>query len=49
VAHDLKPGLDTHGRAERELLDAWRESIATTFLMGGDAAMVRAAAELVPG
>ena len=30
-------------------LDAWRESIATTLLIGGDAAMVRTAAELVQG
>jgi alkanesulfonate monooxygenase SsuD/methylene tetrahydromethanopterin reductase-like flavin-dependent oxidoreductase (luciferase family) len=33
----------------RHDLDAWRESIATTLLVGGDAAMVRAAAELVLG
>ena len=30
-------------------LEAWRESIATTLLIGGDAAMVRQAAELVLG
>ena len=28
-------------------LEAWRESIATTLLVGGDAAMIRKAAELV--
>jgi F420-dependent oxidoreductase-like protein len=33
----------------RHDLDAWRESIATTLLIGGDAAMVRQAAELVLG
>ena len=33
----------------RHELDAWRESIATTLLIGGDAAMVRTAAELVLG
>ena len=31
----------------RDELDAWRDSIATTLLIGGDAAMVRKAAELV--
>jgi F420-dependent oxidoreductase-like protein len=33
----------------RHDLDAWRESIATTLLVGGDAAMIRRAAELVLG
>src|SRR6478609_9502516 len=33
----------------RDDLEAWRESIATTLLIGGDAAMVRQAAELVLG
>ena len=33
----------------RDDLAAWRESIATTLLVGGDAAMVRQAAELVLG
>ena len=33
----------------RHDLEAWRESIATTLLVGGDAAMVRRAAELVLG
>jgi alkanesulfonate monooxygenase SsuD/methylene tetrahydromethanopterin reductase-like flavin-dependent oxidoreductase (luciferase family) len=33
----------------RHDLEAWRESIATTLLIGGDAAMVRRAAELVLG
>ena len=33
----------------RHDLEAWRESIATTLLIGGDAAMVRQAAELVLG
>ena len=33
----------------RRDLEAWRESIATTLLIGGDAAMVRQAAELVLG
>jgi len=33
----------------REELEEWRESIATTLLVGGDAAMVRRAAELVLG
>ncbi len=33
----------------RQELDAWRESIATTLLVGGDAAMARTAAELVLG
>ena len=33
----------------RHDLDAWRESIATTLLVGGDAAMVRRAAGLVLG
>jgi len=33
----------------RHELEAWRESIATTLLVGGDAAMVRKAAELVLG
>ena len=31
----------------RQELEAWRESIATTLLVGGDAAMIRKAAELV--
>ena len=30
-------------------LDAWRESIATTILISGDAAMLRRVAELVRG
>jgi hypothetical protein len=30
-------------------LDAWRDSIATTLLIGGDAAMIRRVAELVRG
>jgi Luciferase-like monooxygenase len=33
----------------RHDLEAWRESIATTLLIGGDAAIVRQAAELVLG
>jgi hypothetical protein len=33
----------------RDDLEAWRESIATTLLIGGDSAMVRQAAELVLG
>jgi F420-dependent oxidoreductase-like protein len=33
----------------RHDLDAWRDSIATTLLIGGDAATLRAAAELVLG
>ena len=33
----------------RDDLEAWRESIATTLLIGGDTAMVRQAAELVLG
>ena len=33
----------------RHDLEAWRESIATTLLVGGDVAMVRRAAELVLG
>jgi F420-dependent oxidoreductase-like protein len=33
----------------RDDLEAWRESIVTTLLIGGDPAMVRAAAELVLG
>ena len=33
----------------RHDLEAWRESIATTLLVGGDASMVRRAAELVFG
>ena len=33
----------------RDELDAWRESIATTLLIGGDAAMIRRVAELVNG
>ena len=33
----------------RDELEAWRESIATTLLIGGDAAMVRRVAELVNG
>ena len=33
----------------RHELEAWRESIATTLLIGGDAAMVRKAADLVLG
>jgi F420-dependent oxidoreductase-like protein len=33
----------------RHDLEAWRESIATTLLIGGDTAMVRQAAELVLG
>ena len=33
----------------RHDLEAWRDSIATTLLVGGDAAMVRTAAELVLG
>jgi hypothetical protein len=33
----------------REDLDKWRESIVTTLLISGDAATLRAAAELVLG
>ena len=33
----------------RHDLDAWRESIVTTLLVSGDAATLRAAAELVLG
>ena len=33
----------------RDELDAWRESIATTLLIGGDAATIRRVAELVNG
>ena len=33
----------------RDELDAWRESIATTLLIAGDAAMIRRVAELVRG
>jgi F420-dependent oxidoreductase-like protein len=33
----------------RDQLEAWRESIVTTLLVGGDAQMIRAAAELVLG
>jgi alkanesulfonate monooxygenase SsuD/methylene tetrahydromethanopterin reductase-like flavin-dependent oxidoreductase (luciferase family) len=33
----------------RDELDGWRESIATTLLIGGDAAMIRRVAELVRG
>jgi F420-dependent oxidoreductase-like protein len=33
----------------RDELEAWRESIATTLLIGGDVSMVRKAAELVLG
>jgi F420-dependent oxidoreductase-like protein len=33
----------------RHELDAWRESIATTLLVGGDVNMIRSAAELVLG
>ena len=33
----------------RDELDAWRESIATTMLISGDAAMLRRVAELVLG
>jgi len=33
----------------RDELDAWRESIATTLLIGGDANMIRRVAELVNG
>jgi F420-dependent oxidoreductase-like protein len=33
----------------RDELDAWRESIATTLLIAGDAAMIRRVAELVKG
>jgi F420-dependent oxidoreductase-like protein len=33
----------------RDELDAWRESIATTLLIGGDAATIRRVAELVHG
>ena len=33
----------------RDELDAWRESIATTLLIAGDAAMIRRIAELVRG
>ena len=33
----------------RDDLEAWRESIATTLLIGGDATMMRTAAELVLG
>ena len=39
-------GPEDKVRAE---LQEWRESIATTLLVGGDAAMVRRAAELVLG
>jgi hypothetical protein len=33
----------------RDELDAWRESIATTLLIGGDVNMIRRVAELVNG
>src|SRR5207248_11251613 len=33
----------------RDELEAWRESIATTLLISGDAALLRTAAELVLG
>jgi hypothetical protein len=33
----------------RHDLEAWRESVATTLLVGGDPAMLRTAAELVLG
>jgi hypothetical protein len=33
----------------RDDLDAWRESIVTTLLVGGDAATLRRVAELVLG
>jgi hypothetical protein len=33
----------------RHDLEAWRESSVTTLLIGGDAAMLRAAAEVVLG
>ena len=33
----------------RHDLEAWRDSIATTLMIGGDAALVRTAAELVRG
>ena len=33
----------------RDDLEAWRESIVTTMLVGGDAAMLRRVAELVHG
>ena len=33
----------------RDDLEAWRESIVTTLLIGGDAAMIRRVAALVNG
>jgi hypothetical protein len=33
----------------RDDLEAWRESVVTTLLVGGDAAAIRQAAELVLG
>ena len=51
VPTKLVEDLALIGPAEkiRHDLEAWRESIATTLLIGGDAAMVRQAAELVLG
>lgn len=48
---ELVEKLSLIGPAEkiRHDLDAWRDSIATTLLVGGDAAMIRQAAELVLG
>ncbi len=40
--------IGTHDRVRHDL-DAWRESVATTLMIGGDVAELRAAAELVLG
>jgi len=51
VPTKLVEGLALIGSADkiRHDLDAWRESIVTTLLVGGDAATVRQVAELVLG
>ncbi|HET9125416.1 MAG TPA: LLM class F420-dependent oxidoreductase [Solirubrobacteraceae bacterium] len=51
LPRDLLEQLTLIGPAQklRHDLEAWRESLATTLLIGGDAATLRAAAELVLG
>jgi hypothetical protein len=51
VPRKLIEQMSLIGPAEkiRDDLEAWRESIVTTLLISGDAATLRAAAELVLG
>jgi hypothetical protein len=51
IPFELIDQLSLIGPADkiRDDLDAWRESLVTTLLIGGDQATIRTAAELVLG